>query len=640
MSTTLRRLTVIAAALMVVSAAGRGVTAVAQPLATSGTRVLLLFDEDRSLPGLAVLDQSLRATLTAGLDRVEFYSETLSLSQFSDEHYEDLVSQFFREKYRERQPSLIVAVMGPALQYLLRHGGELFPGVPIVFCGADAADIEAVSLPKTVTGLLVRRTFAPTLELALRLHSATAHVYVVGGTSPFDQHLLTTARRELQQFERRVALEYVTNLAMADLLARVKALPQNSLVLYLTLFRDAAGNAFVPHNVVAELAATANAPVYVFVDQYVGLGPVGGFVYSVASHGKGAGEIALRVLRGASPATIPVTEFEGNLLLFDARQLERWGIDQTRLPPEAIVRWREPSLWRDYRGLVLSVTSIGAILISLVVGLLYERRARRRAEVRTREQLTIASHLGRQLAMGEIATALAHELNQPLGTIRLSIAAAERMLGNRGSVDVDRLREILREIDREDARASQIIQRQRAMLQKREPELLRVDLNEVVRESTAIVAHEAESRRVRLDLQLSDTPCAVTGDQILLQQVMVNLLVNAMDAMAQTPDAERSVLVKTTMTRHVAEVSVQDRGEGINNAVIARVFDPFVTTKGKGMGIGLAIVRGIVEAHRGTIQATNNPDGGATFWFTLPAVDSEFVEQAIVESPSSARAVT
>jgi C4-dicarboxylate-specific signal transduction histidine kinase len=342
------------------------------------------------------------------------------------------------------------------------------------------------------------------------------------------------------------------------------------------------------------------------------------------------------VLRGAPPATIPVSDFDANLLLFDARQLWRWGLDPSRLPPGAIVRWREPSPWREYQGTVLSVSAIGAVLIGLVVGLLYERRARQRADVRTREQLTITAHLGRQLAMGEMASALAHELNQPLGTIRLSVAAAERLVSS-GRGSPDELNEILREIDREDTRASQIIQRQRAMLQKRELERCRLDLNHVLRESLGIVAHEAELRRVRLDLQLSDTPCAVIGDQILLQQVIVNLLVNAMDAMAQTPAADRRVVVKATMTRHVAEVSVRDRGEGIAAAVLARLFEPFVTTKAKGLGIGLAIVRGSIEEHGGTIQAANNPDGGATFWFTLPAIDSALVE-ARVQSPPPARA--
>jgi hypothetical protein len=201
---------VVAGVLLAVLAAGRDVAAATPRSGATSPRILLLFDEDQSLPGLAVLDQSLRATLTAGLDHVEFYSESLSLSQFTDERREDIVSKYFRQKYSARQPDLIVAIMGPSLHFLLRHGDAVFPGVPIVFCGADPADIETVTLPKTVTGF--------------------------------------------QPFEGRVAIEYLTDLAMTDLLARAKGLPQNSLVLYLSLFRDAAGNAFVPHNVAAALA--------------------------------------------------------------------------------------------------------------------------------------------------------------------------------------------------------------------------------------------------------------------------------------------------------------------------------------------------------------------------------------------------
>ena len=196
------------------------------------------------------------------------------------------------------------------------------------------------------------------------------------------------------------------------------------------------------------------------------------------------------------PPTIPVSEFDANLPLFDARQLRRWGLDPSRLPPGAIVRWREPSLWPDYKGTVLSVSGSGAVLLGLVVGLLYERRARRRANLRRREQLTITAHLGRQLALGEMATALAHELNQPLGTIRLCVAAAERMLSSgRGSPP----------------RAQRDSARHRPRGRPRQPDHSAAarhaaearSLNGAVSTSTAScvrasasVAHEAESRRV------------------------------------------------------------------------------------------------------------------------------------------------
>jgi hypothetical protein len=140
-------------------------------------RILLLYDEDKTLPGLAILDQSLRSTFTADLGAsVQFFTESMNLSQFTDEHYEEVLREHYANKYRDRKLDLVVGVMGPALGFLLRHGEAVFPGVPIIFCGADAADIQDVTLPAHVTGLLVKRVFAPTVEIVLGLQPETRHV--------------------------------------------------------------------------------------------------------------------------------------------------------------------------------------------------------------------------------------------------------------------------------------------------------------------------------------------------------------------------------------------------------------------------------------------------------------------------------
>jgi len=229
--------------------------------------------------------------------------------------------------------------------------------------------------------------------------------------------------------------------------------------------------------------------------------------------------------------------------------------------------------------------------------------------------MAVATHVGRQLAMGELSASMAHELNQPLGSILHNAEVAEKLL-NRGALDD--LEEILRDIKSEDKRASEIIRRQRAMLQKREHEQRLLDLNAVVRESLAIVAHDAEIRRVRIETDLSTAQCTVTGDQIMLQQVVLNLVLNAMDAMAGVPVARRRLTVRTTKARELIEIAVRDSGDGIAPEVAPRLFEPFVTTKATGMGIGLAIVQGIVATHGGAIEARNNAEGGATFRVTLP----------------------
>ena len=214
------------------------------PVAGQGEpkHVLLLFDEDNTLPGLAVLDRTLRATLTDGLGgNVEFFSESLNASQFPETSDEQLLRDYYAAKYGSRKLDLIVGVMGPSVTFLRRHADAFAPGVPVVFCGADAENLEPGTLPVRMTGLVARRVFAPTLDLALRLQPDTRRVFVVGGTSAFDRNLQAAARREFEPFATRVSFDYLTDLPMGDLLAAVSKVPPQSIILYLTMFRVGAG---------------------------------------------------------------------------------------------------------------------------------------------------------------------------------------------------------------------------------------------------------------------------------------------------------------------------------------------------------------------------------------------------------------
>lgn len=329
-------------------------TLAATPVPAAGQsqskHILILFDEDRTLPGLSILDQSLRSTLSAGLeDGVEFFTESMHDSQFPDEQDELALRDYFVKKYGSRKLDLIVGVMGPALRFLLRHSGTFAPGVPIVFCGADARDLEGATLPATTTGLLVRRVFAPTLEIALRLQPDAREIYVVGGTSEFDRNLQASARREFAPFERRFSFTYLTDLPMNDLLTAVSRVPPRSVVLYLSVFRDGTGQTYAPYDAVSRISAASSAPVYAFVDQYLGLGPVGGYLYSLELHGKASAELGLRVLRGELPRAIPVREVADNQFMFDSRQLARWTLDSRRLPTDSVITFREPGAWDLYR---------------------------------------------------------------------------------------------------------------------------------------------------------------------------------------------------------------------------------------------------------------------------------------------------
>src|SRR5262249_55771302 len=206
---------------------------------------------------------------------------------------------------------------------------------------------------------------------------------------------------------------------------------------------------------------------------------------------------------------------------------------------------------RSHRNMVFGL-AITVVQVTLLAGLLYERRARRRAEVQCRVHMALATHVGRQLALGDLSASLAHELNQPLSAILHNAEVAEMLL-TRGALDD--LAPILRDIRTENLRASEIIRRQRTLLQKHEFERRMLDVNAVVQETVAVVAHDADIRRVRIETDLSRSLAPVTGDPILLQQVVLNLILNGMDAMARTPVPRRRLSVRTTSTREGVEIS-------------------------------------------------------------------------------------
>ena len=226
--------------------------------------------------------------------------------------------------------------------------------------------------------------------------------------------------------------------------------------------------------------------------------------------------------------------------------------------------------------------------------------------------------MNRRVALGEMSGAIAHELNQPLGAIRNNAGAAELLLKS-DPPKLAEVAEILADIQRDDQRASDIIARIRNLLRKGDFERQAMDLNEAIAESMKMLGAEASAREVLLRTDLAYDLPKVKADRIEVQQVVLNLALNAIEAMNDQPVARRVLTIQSRRANAAeAEVSVADRGTGIPADALHGMFDAFVTTKPTGMGLGLAISRTIVEAHGGRIDATNGPEGGAVIRFTLP----------------------
>jgi len=233
------------------------------------------------------------------------------------------------------------------------------------------------------------------------------------------------------------------------------------------------------------------------------------------------------------------------------------------------------------------------------------------------------AHIGRVSMMGQLASALAHEINQPLGAILRNAEAAELFMQEE-SPDLDEVRAILADIRKDDQRAGDVIERMRGMLKRRRLDKRHVDVGELVREVAALVRSDAAARHITLDLAVADHLPPVHGDTVHLQQVLLNLIVNGMDALDGTKGGDRRVLVTGAIDGpKTVEIAVTDSGPGIPIDQLTHIFDPFVTTKPNGMGMGLAISRTIIEAHNGRIWAENRKEGGASFRFTLPIAEKD-----------------
>jgi signal transduction histidine kinase len=279
------------------------------------------------------------------------------------------------------------------------------------------------------------------------------------------------------------------------------------------------------------------------------------------------------------------------------------------LRPDGSIRWMVSRGRVEFNGAGRPVLMRG---VSLDITL------RKQAEQEIAQQRNEVAHLARVTTLGEISGSLAHELNQPLGAILANTDAAELHLQSQ-TPNLDEVRAILADIRKDDLRAGEIIHGIRAFLRRRELEKQPLEVAQLVEEAVRLIGADAVSRKTSVGLEIPPGLPRVTGDRIHLQQVVLNLLVNGMDAVSTCPVANRRITIRAARPDpHTVEIAVSDAGVGIPPGDLHRVFDPFHTTKQGGLGLGLAICRSIVEAHGGSISVQNNPDRGATARFSLP----------------------
>jgi PAS domain S-box-containing protein len=833
---------------------------------------LLISTGSRLAPGFILVDQQLlQAFAKVTSPRIETYAENLDLIRFPNEKLQRIFTEYLTEKYANQPPDLIILVFVGSLGITGKLLQQLFPGTPVIVAGFTEEEVSRHQFGSFVSGIAQRLDPRSSIELILRLQPETRRIVVIGGTAEVDRDVINRVKEAARSFVGRVDFDFWDNRSLAELRQAVGALPPQTAILFSRMFRDGDGQAVISAEVGQWVAQWANVPVYVMSDTVLGTGAVGGSVASVEAFGKRAGELARLILTGTPSASLPFEIRTDSVAMFDWRALKRWGISESRLPPNSIVRYRPQSLLEEYRWYIIGALIIIGVQSAMIIDLVIERRRRRRVEAELRESQQLMelatnagelglwsrrltggdvwvngpmrylfglspnvpvrfedilnrihpddrghmfseiaraqtaglpfegefrilppdgterwvvakgqgipeseghdkrrmgivleiterkrgeekfrlaveaspnaivmvnqegkiqlvnvlteklfgysraeligqsveilvperfraghpahraaffgapqarvigagrdlfarrkdgseflveiglnpiqtaegplvltalvditerkrvelelqeqreelAHVTRVSTVGELTASVAHELNQPLGAI-LSNAEAAEMFLMADPPALNEVRDILADIRKDDQRASEVIRRMRSLLRKHELTPQSIEINESVEEVLKLLSMDVSARKGAIKFERTAGLSRVWCDPVHFQQVVLNLVLNSMEAMAGLPEEKREVIVRTGPGDNgTVKIAVADSGPGIAVERLPKLFEPFFTTKKGGMGIGLSIARTIVEAHHGQIWGENNSGAGATFYFTLPVDEGE-----------------
>jgi len=580
--------------------------------------VLIIHSNQRPTPAQVIIDDTLRAVVSRELQRpVNIFSEYLDTEWTAPQSFGVAQAEFLREKYGPRNIRVVVTNALPALRYQMEFRDRMFPGVPVVYLGVAADRLDGMVLPPDVVGVLEDLDPTPTLQLALRLHPDTQRLVLVRGAGELDRRWDARIRRAVEQLDGDLQIEYLSGLPTAEVLRRVGALPPHTVVFTPGYFIDGAGEITTPRASAQRIARASAAPVYGVFETQVGTGIVGGNMSPYEDEAKQAGDMVVRLMNGAAPRETATT-FARRLPVVDWRQIRLWDVDERRIAGDTVVRFREPTTWEKYRIEVSAAMALLLLQAASIVWLLVERRRRRMAEAESQMRFSEVAHMNRRVAMGGLAASIAHELNQPLGAIHNNAGAA-RLLIKSDPPRLDEVADILEDIQQDDKRASEVIARIRRLLRKADVEAEALNLNEAIGETQKLLAFDASTHGVSVKVETEPGLPKVWADGIQVQQVLLNLALNSMEAMQSQPAETRQLTIRSRQSNaKEAEVSVIDSGTGIPAEMLPKLFDPFVTSKLGGMGLGLSISRTIVEAFGGRMRAESLPLRGAAVHFTLP----------------------
>jgi signal transduction histidine kinase len=589
------------------------VPARAEPL----PRTILFLDEDTPIyPWFRQMSEAFYVTIRAETTKDPFvFIENLGIDEYGTADYFNILLSHFREKYRNKAIGVIVS-NARDIPLTLRLCDELWPGTPVVLAGIPERRAARLSLPSNVTAFTFRYQLQDIVATADALIPGLKRVVLAGSRMKrWRQDFLD----DLPDIRARFEVIDLTELSLTELRQRLTELPGDSAVVYVGLSTADTGTRYLPAEATQLVAEAANRPTFVDSETFIGTGSVGGLVISPGGIGRVAARFALRILDGENASDIPITNSEEILRpVFDWRQLQRWGISENRLPVGSEIRFRSPTAWEQYHWQIMLISAALVLQSLLIGGLFYEHRRRRQAEVEASRRMAELAHMNRSAAIGQMSASIAHEIKQPLAAIVMNAGAGLHWLA-KDTPNVAEAAHALKNIVGNGNRATQVVETLRAMFKKEISNRTLVDINDAIREVLTLLHIELDEHEVLTKATLKEGLPRVMADRVQFQQVIFNLVRNAIEAMSSTAAGSRVLRLRSEATvTGECLVAIEDSGPGIEPETLKRIFEPFFTSKSKGMGMGLSICHSIVEAHGGRLSAASAKPHGAIFEILLP----------------------
>ncbi len=529
----------------------------------------------------------------------------------------------YSQKYGKGGIDLIIASDNSALDFLLQFRNELFPEVPVVFCGINNYKPEMTNGQSGIGGILENINIAGTLDMALKLLPETRHLTVISDNTGTGKLHLQMFQSEAPAFAKRLEIKELIEWSWSELKENLKNLPENSIVLALSLHRDSAGVSFSESEVSDFLKSNCQRPVFTLWDVKVGPGTLGGLVMNAERHGEAAAQMALRIIEGKiGKNQIPVESDSPDMYVFDYSELKRFQISESQLPLHSNVINQPFSIYRQYRGLFISIIAMFILMVLLVAALSTILMLKRRMEQEKAEIEAHTRHQQKLESIGTLAGGVAHEINNPINIIMNYGELIKSMSEPGGKID-DYSQAIIEECERVAGIVRNLLSFARQDTETRR----RCDIREIVEKTLSLTHRLLYKDNIRLASSMEDDLPHIECNGQHIMQVLMNLITNARDALNERfPGTDDNKVINIschTFEKNGAKwlrTIVEDYGPGIPVEIRERIFDPFYTTKprDKGTGLGLSVSHGIIKEHGGALSVESKMGRYTRFYMDLP----------------------